>query len=103
MTAPPAKDSSARRPSSSLPPRALLLSLTILAAGIHAGCHRAASPAAKAPREAVKVSVISPEWRELPRSVRATGTLFGDEEATIAAKVAGRVIEIARDLGDSAA
>jgi HlyD family secretion protein len=88
-----------RRPTISRPASAIALSFALLVAG----CHRPAAPTQSAPREAVKVSVVAPEWRELPRSVRATGTLFGDEEATIAAKVAGRVVEVARDLGDSAA
>jgi multidrug efflux pump subunit AcrA (membrane-fusion protein) len=36
----------------------------------------------------------------LQRRVQATGTLFGEEEATISAKVAGRVAAVYRDVGD---
>jgi multidrug efflux pump subunit AcrA (membrane-fusion protein) len=36
------------------------------------------------------------------RSVEITGTLFGDEEATVSAKVPGRVVQIIRDVGDRA-
>lgn len=72
-------------------------------ASLLCGCRRSATKPPPQAREAVKVTVVSPEYRDLPRYVRATGTLFGDEEATIAAKVAGRVVEVARDLGDSAA
>jgi len=39
----------------------------------------------------------------LPRTVRVTGTLFGDEEATIASKVSGRVVQAPVDLGDRVA
>jgi RND family efflux transporter MFP subunit len=68
-------------------------------------CHRSSAQPGAAPgqRQPQKVSVVSPQTRELPRFVRATGTLFGDEETTIAAKVAGRIVEVARDMGDSAA
>jgi RND family efflux transporter MFP subunit len=52
--------------------------------------------------EAVTVSVVSPVRRELPRTIRVTGTLHGEEETTIAAKVSGRIIEILKDMGDAA-
>lgn len=36
----------------------------------------------------------------MPRTIEVVGTLFGDEEATIAAKTSGRVLDIQADLGD---
>lgn len=51
----------------------------------------------------IAVTVAAPVQSELPRTIRVSGTLMGDEETTIAAKVAGRVIEVVRDLGDAAA
>jgi multidrug efflux pump subunit AcrA (membrane-fusion protein) len=51
----------------------------------------------------IAVAVTAPVQNELPRIIRVSGTLMGDEETTIAAKVAGRVIEVVRDLGDAAA
>ena len=39
---------------------------------------------------------------DMPRTVRATGTIFGDEQTTIAAKVSGRVQRVHKDLGDEA-
>ena len=48
------------------------------------------------------MSVAAPVRRELPRFTQVTGTLFGDEETTIAAKVEGRVVEVLKDLGDVA-
>lgn len=66
------------------------------------GCHEraAAETAAREPAPAVDVEATTPETVELPRTVRVTGTLYGDEEATIAAKVSGRVVAILADLGD---
>jgi multidrug efflux pump subunit AcrA (membrane-fusion protein) len=37
---------------------------------------------------------------EAQRTVDVTGTLYGDEEATISAKVAGRVVAVFHDVGD---
>jgi multidrug efflux pump subunit AcrA (membrane-fusion protein) len=51
---------------------------------------------------AVQVSVIKPAQRELPETIRVTGTLHGNEETTIAAKVPGRIVETLKDLGDYA-
>ena len=66
----------------------------------------ACDPAAPAPQEAapapIAVEAVHPELREFTRLVRATGSIFGDEEATIAAKVSGRVVAIHKDLGDVA-
>lgn len=53
--------------------------------------------AARAP---IEVEVFRPERSAVPRSIRATGTLFGDDETTLAAEVAGRVIAIESDFGD---
>jgi multidrug efflux pump subunit AcrA (membrane-fusion protein) len=64
-----------------------------------AACGRDASTSVEVPREAA-VTVVSPRFHEVARFIRTTGTLHGDEEATIAAKVPGRIIEVLRDLGD---
>lgn len=56
--------------------------------------------AAKAAREIVEVAP-SQAWRgPVQRSVRATGTLYGEESVTIAAKVPGRVEAVFHDVGD---
>lgn len=65
-------------------------------------CDPAPPPADRAAPAAIAVEVVHPELREFTRVVRATGSIFGDEEATIAAKVAGRVVAIHKDLGDIA-
>lgn len=64
------------------------------------GCHKTAAEPVRGERAPVKVSTLSATFRELPRFVRATGTMYGDEETTIAAKVSGRVMKVSRDLGD---
>ncbi|QYK47953.1 MAG: efflux RND transporter periplasmic adaptor subunit [Phycisphaeraceae bacterium] len=67
-----------------------------------AGCKRAPSnEAARAEPQSFELEVTTPTRAMLPRTVRVTGTLFGEEEATIASKVSGRVVEILADLGDS--
>lgn len=66
------------------------------------GCDRAPSGAEKASPAPVAVEVAVVRVREFTRTIRATGTLFGDEEATVAAKVSGRIVAVAKDLGDEA-
>lgn len=51
----------------------------------------------------IDIEVTTPTLVELPRHVRVTGTLFGAEESTIAAKVAGRIVRIHADMGDRVA
>lgn len=67
-----------------------------------AGCHRQAAPAAAGdPR----VQVVLQPVKVLPRqrTVEVVGTLRGDEEAMLAAKVGGRVVAIEHDVGDTVA
>jgi multidrug efflux pump subunit AcrA (membrane-fusion protein) len=73
--------------------------LLLLAA---AGCSeaKAPDPAAAPQREPVEVAVAPVEPGNIQRRVRATGTLFGEERTTIAAKVAGRIDAVWRDVGD---
>ncbi len=58
------------------------------------------SEASKGGQEAVSVRLASAETRSLPPTLRTTGTLFGEEETTVSAKVPGRVSAILKDLGD---
>ncbi|MGB7159893.1 MAG: efflux RND transporter periplasmic adaptor subunit [Tepidisphaeraceae bacterium] len=51
-------------------------------------------------RETVPVSVAPIATRSVQRSVEVVGTLYGDEEATISAKVPGRITTILKDVGD---
>ena len=49
---------------------------------------------------AVPVRTASPTTRPVQRSVAVVGTLYGDEETLISAKVAGRINAIYADIGD---
>jgi membrane fusion protein (multidrug efflux system) len=53
--------------------------------------------------EAVSVSLAKAEVRPVVRTVDVTGTLWGDQDITISAKVAGRVAEVFKDVGDRVA
>ncbi|MFT3784877.1 MAG: efflux RND transporter periplasmic adaptor subunit [Tepidisphaeraceae bacterium] len=55
---------------------------------------------AEASRDPVPVQLAQVAYVQLPQLVDAVGTLYGDEESTVAAKVGGRVVEIHADLGD---
>ncbi len=85
--------------------KALLL---IVAAGsvCAAGCGNPASGqgasggAATRPSEAVKVASARIEFASLPDTIELIGSLYGDEESSISAKVPGRIMELSVDLGD---
>ncbi len=68
-----------------------------------AACQRDAPAARPRPgvgsQETHPVRVVSAEAGRLPRTVTVTGTLAADEEVVAGFKVAGRVSEIAVDLG----
>lgn len=67
-----------------------------------AGCNKAPAQQAAGPRESkpVEVRVTTVEHRSVPRSIDLTGTLYGDEEVTIASKSNGRIVRLDVDLGD---
>lgn len=81
--------------------------LTITAASLAlatvAGCSKetqANSGAGAQQREPVAVTLAPVTTRPVQRSVEVVGTLYGDEEATISAKVPGRITTIFADVGD---
>ncbi len=51
-------------------------------------------------RETVAIAVARSVVQPLQRSIEVVGTLYGDEEATISAKVPGRVATVFKDVGD---
>lgn len=75
----------------------LLFCLTGLSA-----CDRPAvsAPATQPAGAPVRVTVAPVKFVDLPTTVTASGSLFGDEQATISAKVSGRIGEIFADVGD---
>lgn len=95
------------RPIFRVPSRSLALAGGVVAGALAlllcAGCDRAPErPAAEAPpaREVVLVPVVT---KPAQRAIEITGTLFGEEEVTISAKVPGRIAAISADLGDEVA
>lgn len=66
---------------------------------LSAGCGKSAPEKAAAP-ETDKVSLAPAKLQDAQRSIEVVGTLFGDEEALISAKVAGRMVKTMADLGD---
>jgi len=75
--------------------------VAILLAGV--GCQRGEQAARASPgdkgKEPIPVRVVAAASERLPRTVVVTGTLAADEEVATGLKVAGRVSEIAVDLG----
>lgn len=89
------------------PATARTLLFLALAAG--AGCGPSGAPTSagsgkpKTDLPPVHVTLAPVTTREAIRTVDVTGTLNGDEEATISSKLPGRVATIAVDLGDEVA
>lgn len=84
--------------------QAVVIAMLCASAVMVGGCgDEAASAKAQRPVEAVAVSVVSSRVGPVQREVAVTGTLYGDEEATVSAKVPGRVTQIFTDVGDRAA
>lgn len=68
-----------------------------------ASCTDGKSGASSQPSTApapIDVRLVPVSHEPFPEFVDFTGTLYGDEEAQIASKVSGRIVEIAADLGD---
>jgi RND family efflux transporter MFP subunit len=78
----------------------VIVLLAILVSGVTvSGCGKTKAPTApksQAPRE---VRLVAVERGSLPRAVTVTGTLAADEEVIASFKVAGRITEVAVDLG----
>jgi RND family efflux transporter MFP subunit len=71
---------------------------------IISGCDRApATTVEQRQAEPVTVTLASTRLAPVQRSVEVVGTLFGDEEMTVSAKVPGRIVELFKDVGDRAA
>jgi RND family efflux transporter MFP subunit len=72
----------------------------ILALGLTtSGCERMNTREGQKPKAPRQVRLISVEQGRLPRTVTVTGTLAADEEVAVSFKVAGRISEMAVDLG----
>jgi RND family efflux transporter MFP subunit len=83
----------------------LLVAGAALAAGALVGCSNEADAKAgaaqgRSAQAAVPVTLGRSIVRPLQRTVEVVGTLYGDEETTISAKVPGRVSAVMKDVGD---
>lgn len=77
----------------------------VLIAGAYVplGCARRSAGSGTEAKEAVVPVVLRPVRTEtVQRGVEVVGTLFGDDEATLSSKVAGRIAMIHKDMGDRA-
>lgn len=92
--------------------RRAVLSVTLAAGAAFAGaaCDKASSEQSQQAQQQqkkeaapVEVSVVPVRLGQLQRQVDVTGTLHGEEEAAISAKVSGRVAAIYTDVGDRVA
>lgn len=82
-----------------VPTSVLLVSLVTLVATI-GGCRKAAPQPPQQTASPREVSLVPVTTKPSERHVEITGTLFGDEDVTISAKVPGRVLRVDADLGD---
>lgn len=75
---------------------------SVLAAAVCGGAcsHEASGTREPAERAAVEVTLSPVQTRPVERTVEVVGTLYGEEEATIATKVSGRVLRTLKDVGD---
>src|SRR3989442_51225 len=67
------------------------------------GCGKRDDVAGAAPSRAsdpVPVTLETSRLQDVQRAVQVIGTLYGDEETTISAKVSGRITNIFKDIGD---
>jgi RND family efflux transporter MFP subunit len=96
------------------PPRRPRASFGVIAIGstlavafaltLASGCSkRDAEPPKKEDAALREVRMVPVVNRPLDRFVEVTGTLFGEEDVTVAAEVPGRIVQISSDLGDQVA
>jgi RND family efflux transporter MFP subunit len=81
---------------------ALMLCTVSLAAApwmLPAGCGDAPPPT-RVEQPPVEVSLAPVARRSAQRTIEATGTLFGEEQTTISAKLSGRIVTVSADIGD---
>jgi multidrug efflux pump subunit AcrA (membrane-fusion protein) len=79
----------------------LLLAALALNLGLVVGCDKPEARASNQPAaEPIVVTTAKAEARPVVRNVSLTGTLWGDQDVTISAKVPGRIAQIFKDVGD---
>jgi len=81
----------------------LILALAAVVGGCGKGDAQATgtrSNSAQRSGTGVEVTMAPVVIRPIERTIEITGTLFGEEETTISAKLSGRVVEVFKDVGD---
>lgn len=80
----------------------LVFSLLVLASGcsFSSGNDRRANSNSESDGAPISVTVAKTEVRNVPAYIQATGSLIADETSDIAPKVAGKVSNVAVDVGD---
>lgn len=66
------------------------------------GCGKSPQENAPGNAEAVEVTTAPVSREAVDLVVQCVGTLFGDEQTTISAKVPGRIVQLSKDFGDRA-
>jgi RND family efflux transporter MFP subunit len=70
-----------------------------LLACILCGCGQTPEKESKAPKAAPTVQVVLVQPQDVPQTIKAQGSLLADEQAVVGVKVAGRVDQVAVDIG----
>lgn len=84
--------------------RLTLSAAAVAAVSLFASCERQAPAAApSAAQSPTAVQLVPIAVHPIDRFVEVTGTLHGEEELVVSAEVPGRIVEVAADLGDTAA
>src|SRR5439155_777362 len=79
------------------------MSIVVAVAACGVACRERAAANSEKPQEPVQVTVVNATVGPVQREVQIVGTLYGDEEATVSAKVPGRITHVFKDVGDRAA
>ena len=79
-----------------------LVSIGVIVCASAIGCEHDAAPSGVKPAAAAakEVAVVSARLEPWPETIRVQGSLLAYEDAVVGSKLAGRVAEVAVDLGD---
>ncbi|MCE9589082.1 MAG: efflux RND transporter periplasmic adaptor subunit [Planctomycetes bacterium] len=77
------------------------LALAAVVSFLVTGCSKTESNKAAAPPPSVPVVLGAASTRTVLREIEVVGTLWGDEDTQIAAKVAGKIVALHKDIGDT--
>jgi RND family efflux transporter MFP subunit len=74
----------------------------VIVFAVVAGCEHSATPSAEkpTPASAKEVAVVEARLEPWPETIRVQGSMMAYEDAVVGSKLAGRVAEVAVDLGD---